>query len=68
MIDAVKLNHGVSGAKGVLTTTLATAPPQRRFLGKCEQPDRNIEKRYFNTVAAQMHALKIGFQIQSRTD
>ena len=64
----VKLNHGVSGAKGFLTTTLATAPPHRRFLGKCEQPDGNVEKRYFNTVAAQMHAPEIRLQIQNRSN
>ena len=66
--SAVKLNHGVSGAKGFLTTTLATASPHRRFLGKCEQPDGNVEKRYFNTVAAQMHAPEIRLQIQNRSN
>jgi len=65
---AVKLNHGVSGAKGVLTTALATASPHHRFLRKCEQRDRNVEKRYFNAVTAQMHARKIGCQIQNRRD
>ena len=52
----VKLNHGVSGAKGFLTTTLATAPPYRRFCRKMLTTSDNCEKLYFGVATAQPNA------------
>ena len=54
--DAVKLNHGVNGAKGFLTTTLATAPPHRRFCRKMLTTLDNCEKLYFGVATAQPNA------------
>jgi len=56
MDHAVKLNHGVSGAKGVFDNDASDGSPQRPFFEKCWQHRAILKNPYLSIATAQPNA------------